>query len=79
MSADRPTDDAPDLEPWARSGTVLGAFRERLPPGLAVLCDEALIDSLMRSAFYALYGVRPPASVPLTALAASATQAGRLH
>ena len=70
-------DQAP--EPWANSGTVLGAFRERLPLGLVLLDDAALIDTLMRSAFFALYGVRPPPEIPLTAVLASPPDAGALH
>jgi hypothetical protein len=44
---------------------VLSAFRARLPAGLAMLGDDELIDTMMRSAFYGLYGEKPPVDVPL--------------
>ena len=70
-------DQAP--APWANTGTVLGAFRERLPIGLVLMDDVELIDTLLRSAFFALYGVRPPPEIPLTAAPATPPDAGALH
>ena len=78
MSGAQVSPDAPDLEPWARSGTVLGAFRDCLPV-LAPLDDEALVDTLLRSAFFALCGVRPPPEIPLTTPEPQTVPAGPLH
>lgn len=58
---------------------MLGAFRERVPPGLALLGDAELIDTLMRSAFYALYGVRPPPEIPLTGAPELPHDASTMH
>lgn len=44
-----------------------------------MLDDEALVDSLMRSAFFALYGLRPPLEIPLREVPGSVAIAAGLH